>query len=99
MGATEPVHQREGRFSDGEFMEFLLERWEKEGNRASSFHKKVWRWLSGERIAQNPAEKRYVRVVTNWAFNNGDNNSVWQQRKARGYYGERERSLSAYDNE
>ena len=85
MEAAEAV-RHEGRFGDGELMSFLLERWESEGKHASSFHKKVWRWLSGERPAQNPAERKYVQTIRNWAFDRGANSVTWQQRKARGYY-------------
>jgi len=85
LEAAEAV-QHEGRFDDGEFMGFLLERWEGDGNHAASFHKKVWRWLSGEHPAQTAAEKRYVRTIKNWAFNAGANSVIRQQRTARGYY-------------
>jgi len=85
LEAAEAV-QHEGRFGDGEFMSFLLEKWESEGKHTSSFHKKVWRWLSGERPAQNPAERKYVQAIRRWAFNTGSNNVIWQRRKARGCY-------------
>ncbi len=85
METAEAV-QPESRSGDGEFMGFLLEKWESEGKHASSFHKKVWRWLTGERPAQNPAERRYVQTIKRWAFDTGANSVIWQQRKARGYY-------------